>query len=165
MRFLFALLPLLLLAACSTPPAKKPSSVGQVPVIAPAPTPVPVVKPDLTSENLIGTPEQTIDPGIIEPEPMAEHISLPAGWSVIDPKEVLAKVEYDASLGGALLTLQPDAGLEVFSALDLDQNSYYKGRVNNAHVIALPTVHSSVLVVFMNRQNKRTSVLLKRSTQ
>jgi hypothetical protein len=49
----------------------------------------------------------------------------------------------------------------LFSAEDAEKRSYYKGRLNGAHLVALPPQQRNVLIIFTNRQNARSSVLLK----
>lgn len=79
----------------------------------------------------------------------------------MDPKGILEKVEYRPEQGGVLFTLKPQSNLELFSAEDAEKRSYYKGRLNGAHLVALPHQQRNVLIIFTNRQNARSSVLLK----
>lgn len=147
MRFGY-LFPLMatLLAACVPPPAEK-ADTPKVPVVVPSdkkpPAPAVVTKPEM-----------------VKPVP-SQSVILPSGWSVMDPKAILEKVEYKPEQGGVLFTLKSQANLELFSAEDAEKRSYYKGRLNGAHLVALPPQQRSVLIIFTNRQNARSSVLLK----
>lgn len=134
----------LFLVGCVSPPNDEANSVSKTPVVSGKPT-----NPSMKS------------PGSTKSLPMSPSVILPTDWSVIDPKRILAKVEYKPEAGGVLFTLKKQSGLELFSAEDAEHRSYYKGRLNDAHVVALPSQHTSVLIVFTNHQNARTSVLLK----
>lgn len=143
MHYLLWLVGLFLLSACTAPPQDD-SATKKAPVVA----------PKAKSGVLL--------PHDIKPLPKnSSLLSLPAEWSVIDPKSVLEKVEYKPAAGGVLLTLHKESSLELISAEDSEHHSYYKGRLNDAHVVALPAKGTSILVVFSNRQNARSSVLLK----
>lgn len=137
---------LLLLSACVPPPAEK-SDVAKAPVVVPSDKkpvlPAPVVKPEA-----------------VKPVP-SQSVILPSGWTVMDPKGILEKVEYKPEQGGVLFTLKAQSNLELFSAEDAEKRSYYKGRLNGAHLVALPPQQRNVLIIFTNRQNARSSVLLR----
>lgn len=145
MRLLTVLLILSwLLSACVAPPVD--STRTSAPVRVPEVNTVPPV---------------VSQPKGIQPMPASPNVRLPSGWSVLDPKGILDKVEYRPEQGGVLFTLKANQGLELFSAEDAEHRSYYKGRLNNAHLVTLPSQHRNVLIIFTNRQNARSSVLLK----
>ncbi len=143
--YLFPLMAILL-AACVPPPAEK-ADAPKAPVVVPSDK-----KPPAAS--VVTQPE------LVKPVP-SQSVILPSGWSVMDPKAILEKVEYKPEQGGVLFTLKSQANLELFSAEDAEKRSYYKGRLNGAHLVALPPQQRSVLIIFTNRQNARSSVLLK----
>jgi hypothetical protein len=148
MHYLLWLMVLFVLSACTAPPQDDGNTRK-----------APVVTPKAKSGVLL--PDE-VKPLPKEPLPKGGGLlSLPADWTVIDPKSLLEKVEYKPSAGGVLLTLHKNASLELISAEDAEHHSYYKGRLNDAHVVALPASGTSILVVFSNRQNARSSVLLK----
>lgn len=140
---IISILAFLLLSACSSVPEEK-SATAKAPVVAPK-------EPKATPK----TPEAKKLP------PLTPSMVLPSGWSVMDPKAILDKVEYKPELGGVAFTLKPNLNLELFSAEDAEKRSFYKGKVNSAHLVTLPVNQHSVLVVFTNRQNARYSILLK----
>jgi hypothetical protein len=136
------------LTACMSPPPDQSESVK-----------APVVKPATKQPSLSGDHKKT-EP--LKPLTSKEAtVILPAGWSVMDPKGILEKVEYKPEQGGVLFTLKPQSNLELFSAEDAEKRSYYKGRLNGSHLVALPPQQRSLLIIFTNRQNARSSVLLK----
>lgn len=87
---------------------------------------------------------------------------LPSGWTMHDPKKVIKLVETASDTGHVLITTPLNAGLEVVSVIDVQKRDWYRGKLDGAHVIALPTDSDKVLVTFSNRKNARSSVLLKR---
>lgn len=135
-----------LLAACVPPPAEK-ADAPKAPVVVP-------------SDKKPSTSSTVIKPEVVKPVP-SQSIILPSGWSVMDPKGILDKVEYKPEQGGVLFTLKSQSNLELFSAEDAEKRSYYKGRLNGSHLVALPPQQRNVLIIFTNRQNARSSVLLK----
>ena len=142
------LLPLsaLMLAACVPPPAEK-ADAPKAPVVVP-------------SDKKPAAPSAVVKPEVVKPVP-SQSVILPSGWSVMDPKGILEKVEYKPEQGGVLFTLKNNSNLEVFSAEDAEKRSYYKGRLNGAHLVALPPQQRNVLFIFTSRQNARSSVLLR----
>lgn len=145
LRF-FVFISALALAACVPPPAER-ADASKVPVVVPG-------------EKAPTVPRAVVKPEVIKPVP-SQSIILPTGWSVMDPKGILEKAEYKPEQGGVLFTLKAGTKLELFSAEDVEKRSYYKGRLNGAHLVALPSQQRNVLIVFTNRQNARSSVLLK----
>jgi hypothetical protein len=135
-----------LLSACVPPPVEK-TDATKAPVVVP-------------SDKKTTLPNAVVRPEVIKPVP-SQSMILPSGWTVMDPKGILEKVEYKPEQGGVLFTLKPYANLELFSAEDAEKRSYYKGRLNGAHLVALPPQQRNVLIIFTNRQNARSSVLLK----
>lgn len=147
MKKIFLLLLSLGLAACVPPPAEK-ADTTKAPVVVPA---------DKKAPAAVGS---VVKPEAIKPVPSTSVI-LPSGWTVMDPKGILDKVEYKPEQGGVLFTLKSQSNLELFSAEDAEKRSYYKGRLNGSHLVALPPQQRNVLIIFTNRQNARSSVLLK----
>lgn len=137
---------LLLLSACVPPPAEK-ADAPKAPVVVP-------------SDKKSVLPGPAVKPEAVKPVP-SQSVILPSGWSVMDPKGILEKVEYKPEQGGVLFMLKPQTNLELFSAEDAEKRSYYKGRLNGAHLVALPPQQRNVLIIFTNRQNARSSVLLR----
>lgn len=136
----------ILLSGCVSPPAEK-ADAPRAPVVVP-------------SDKKPAVSGPVVKPELVKPIP-SQSVILPSGWSVMDPKGILDKVEYKPEQGGVLFSLKPQSNLELFSAEDAEKRSYYKGRLNGAHLVALPPQQRSVLIIFTNRQNARSSVLLK----
>jgi hypothetical protein len=157
MRIVLLLPVLFLLSACVPPPVDDGSK--KAPVVLPKA----VKQPPKSSIKL---PEKVA----LLPSGKARHAvgptakaDLPQGWYLVDGQDVVDKVFYSAELGGVLLSLNKDAGLNVFSAEDAQKHNYYSGMVDGAHLIALPSNEvDKILVIANNRKNARFSIWLKR---
>lgn len=85
---------------------------------------------------------------------------LPAGWTIIDPKGIVLRVEQEPQSQSVVLFTKADAGLEVVGARDMSKQERYRGKLDGGHLIALSPPSEKVLVLFSNRQNAKFSVLL-----
>lgn len=138
----------LLLAGCVPPPVDDDARRKDAPVVTPKP---PTVKPK--AEKPAVKPDS---------KKMAPLPGLPTGWQLVDPNKVLDKAMQAPDGQGVLLSTKPTLGLELFSAQDAQGASYYQGLVDGAHLIRLPQDNARVLIIFSNRKNARSSVLLRR---
>jgi len=138
------------LTACVPPPADEPDLKEKQPILKPKPItpPKPIKAPSKSSP----------DDKRVQRVP-----GLPTGWTMQDPKKVIKSVETASDTGNLLITTSINAGLEVISVIDAQNRDWYRGKLDGAHLIALPTDADKILITFSNRKNARTSVLLKRN--
>jgi hypothetical protein len=85
---------------------------------------------------------------------------LPAGWTLVDPKGIVTRVEQEPLTAAVVLFVKGDAGLEVVGARDSSKQERYRGKLDGGHLISLSPATDKVLVLFSNRQNAKFSVLL-----
>jgi hypothetical protein len=132
-------------------------------------TKVPIVRPKpikIQPKSSIKLPEKVLPlpsgkaPYAIDSK---ARVELPQGWQLIDNNDIVEKVIYSPELGGVLLSLDKDSGLNIFSAEDAQSRHYYRGMVDGAHLVALPNADvDKILVIANNRKNARFSIWLKR---
>ncbi len=85
---------------------------------------------------------------------------LPAGWSMVDPKGIISRVEQEPKSNSLVLFVVSDSGLEVVGARDLNKQEHYRGKLDGGHLITLSPKSEKILVLFSSRQNAKISVLL-----
>lgn len=154
MRLLW--LPLILaLSACTLPPMVQDEDQG---------APV-VTKPVTKKPSRSGTKQQADTSKAPVPNtPITKQMqqALPNGISIIDSKQVVQRAGYVDSKHLVLIWVNPDAGLDVFSAEDAQHHAYYKGKIDGAHAFELPDAsRGPVNVVFNNRRNARFVVVMQ----
>ncbi len=159
MRIVLLSLPILfLLSACVPPPVDDDGS-KKAPVVLPKAAKQPPKSSIKLPEKVAPLPSGKA-PYTIGSTAKAD---LPQGWHLVDGQDVVDKIVYSAELGGVLLSLNKDAGLNVFSAEDAQKHNYYRGMVDGAHLISLPSNEvDKILVIANNRKNARFSIWLKR---
>lgn len=160
MRIILLSLPaILLLSACVPPPVDDDGS-KKAPVVLPKPAKQPPKSSIKLPEKIAPLPSGKAPHAIGS----TAKSDLPQGWQLVDGQNVVDKAVYSVELGGVLLSLNKDAGLNVFSAEDAQKHSYYRGMVDGAHLIALPSNDvDKILVIANNRKNARFSIWLRRS--
>jgi hypothetical protein len=165
--FLFVALSFLLLTACVPAPVDDGKNAKGAPVVFPKPMarqakdkPHSAKKvPSAHAPYLEGSADSTLDSDRL----LTVTTDFANGWSLVDRQGIVSNAVYSAQQGGFLLTLNKDAGLGVLSAEDVQKKPYYRGMVNGAHLIAVPSADvDKVLVTASNRKNARFSILLQR---
>jgi len=159
MRIVLLLVPTVFALSACVPPPVDDGSNKKAPVVLPKPAKQP-------PKSSIKLPERVAPlPSGKAPQAIGStaQTDLPQGWQLIDSQDVVDKVVYSAELGGLLLSLNKEAGLNVFSAEDAQKHHYYRGMVDGAHLIALPANDvDKILIIANNRKNARFSIWLKR---
>lgn len=177
--FLFVALSFLLLTACVPAPVDDGKNAKGAPVVFPKPTSRQAKdkqdsarsnKKSVSSADWMHSTREAYPENGADSVSVLEHERLTGvvtdflnGWTLMDHQGIVSKAVYAPQQGGFLITLNKDSGLGVLSAEDVQKKPYYRGMVNEAHLIAVPSADvDKVLVTASNRKNARFSILLQR---